>query len=249
MLLGLMVKNKEGFVDGTIEKPTGELLHPWKVCNGVVKGWILNALSKEISAIINFSNTTREMWVDLQQRYQRKNRPRIFQLRREISNLTQDQLSVSAYFAKLKALRNELASYRPSCSCGNCSCGGVKDLVKYFQTEHVIAFLMGLNKLFAPICTQLLLMELEPTITRVFGHIAQEVEQRVSLNGASTAVSSVLPPSEATAFFAKSTNSGPSSSHTQSIKKKELPQCTHCHVLGHTVDRCYKIHGYPPQGI
>lgn len=55
MLLGLMVKNKEGFVDGTIEKPTGQLLHSWKVCNGVVKVWILNALSKEISASINIS--------------------------------------------------------------------------------------------------------------------------------------------------------------------------------------------------
>lgn len=66
MLLGLMVKNKEGFIDETLTQPTGELLHSWKICNEVVKAWILNALSKEISSSINFSDTTREMWVDLQ---------------------------------------------------------------------------------------------------------------------------------------------------------------------------------------
>ena len=23
------------------------------------------------------------------------------------------------------------------------------------------------------------------------------------------------------------------------------PQCTHCGVLGHVIDKCYKLHGYP----
>ena len=28
--------------------------------------------------------------------------------------------------------------------------------------------------------------------------------------------------------------------------KKERPLCTHCNLLGHTMDKCYKLHGYPP---
>ena len=28
--------------------------------------------------------------------------------------------------------------------------------------------------------------------------------------------------------------------------KKERPLCTYCNMLGHTVDKCYKLHGYPP---
>ena len=27
--------------------------------------------------------------------------------------------------------------------------------------------------------------------------------------------------------------------------KSGRPQCTHCGVLGHVVDKCYKLHGYP----
>ncbi|MDV3143347.1 MAG: hypothetical protein Q8761_02860, partial [Sweet potato little leaf phytoplasma] len=234
MILGLTVKNKLGFIDGIITEQTGELKRSWIICNSVVKAWILNALSKEISASISFSDTARDMWLDLQQRYQRKNRPRIFQLRRELSNLTQDQLTVTAYFSRLKTLWNELASYRPSCSCGKCTCNGVKELVQYFQTEHVMAFLMGLNESFAQIRTQLLLMEPEPTITRAFSLVAQEVEQRAS----AAPIPAATPITDSTALLAKASSSASTSSSTraQSQKKKERPFCTHCNILGHTIE-------------
>ncbi|KAJ1419903.1 hypothetical protein SESBI_14643 [Sesbania bispinosa] len=28
--------------------------------------------------------------------------------------------------------------------------------------------------------------------------------------------------------------------------KKDRPLCSHCGILGHTIDKCFKIHGYPP---
>ncbi|KAL4368535.1 hypothetical protein GQ457_05G020500 [Hibiscus cannabinus] len=28
--------------------------------------------------------------------------------------------------------------------------------------------------------------------------------------------------------------------------KKPRPHCTHCHLIGHTKEKCYKLHGYPP---
>lgn len=27
--------------------------------------------------------------------------------------------------------------------------------------------------------------------------------------------------------------------------KKDRPMCTHCKMLGHSIDKCYKLHGYP----
>lgn len=125
MMIGFVVKNKVGFVDGSIPCPSNELKHSWIICNGVVIAWIFNALSKEISASINFTDSASEIWLDLQQRYQRKNRPRIFQLRREIANLTQAQASVTTYYAKMKSLWNELVSYRLGCTCKCCTCGRV----------------------------------------------------------------------------------------------------------------------------
>lgn len=30
------------------------------------------------------------------------------------------------------------------------------------------------------------------------------------------------------------------------FSKKDRPFCTHCNYHGHTIEKCYKIHGYPP---
>lgn len=87
MTIGLTVKNKIGFVDGTLLRPSDESLNSWIICNSVVTTWILNSLSPEISASVNFADTAHEIWIDLRDRYQRKNSPCVFQIRREIANL------------------------------------------------------------------------------------------------------------------------------------------------------------------
>ena len=32
----------------------------------------------------------------------------------------------------------------------------------------------------------------------------------------------------------------------QQHQKKDRPFCTHCNMLGHVIDKCFKLHGYPP---
>ena len=53
---------------------------------------------------------------------------------------------------------------------------------------------------------------------------------------------------ESTALATKSQNfaSNSSFSGTHHAKGKEKPMCTHCGKLGHTVDKCYRRHGFPP---
>ena len=42
-------------------------------------------------------------------------------------------------------------------------------------------------------------------------------------------------------------NSTGSSSVCASISSKnKRPICSHCNIVGHTVDKCYKMHEYPP---
>lgn len=66
MEIALLVKNKLGFIDGTIEKPTGELLNSCVRSNNVAS-WILNSVSKKISRSIIFSDSAREIWLDLKE--------------------------------------------------------------------------------------------------------------------------------------------------------------------------------------
>ena len=84
MLIALSVKNKLGFIDGSIPKPAASdesLLNSWIRNNNVVISWILNSVSKEISASIIFSNYTVEICNDLKDRFQQRNGPQIFELR------------------------------------------------------------------------------------------------------------------------------------------------------------------------
>ncbi|KAL5576821.1 hypothetical protein UlMin_018520 [Ulmus minor] len=181
MLIAPSVKNKLGFVDGSIAEPPGtdaNLFNSWIRNNNMVISWILNSVSKEISASIMFSSSTREIWLDLKDRFQQKNGPRIFQLKCELMNLHQDQNSVSIYFTKLKTIWEELSNYRPKCSSGKCSCGGVKHLNEHHQMEHIMSFLMGLDDSFSQVRGQLLLMDPMPPINRVFSLIVQEEQQR-----------------------------------------------------------------------
>ena len=83
MLIALFVKNKLGFIDDSLPKPDSSylpLLNSWIMNNNVVSSWILNSVSKDISASIIFSESASEIWLDLQDRFQQSNSPRIFQL-------------------------------------------------------------------------------------------------------------------------------------------------------------------------
>ena len=249
MMIALSMKNKLGFINGFLSKPTGtdENLHSsWIRNNKVVISWILNSGSKEISASIIFSESAVEIWEDSKDRFQQSNGPRIFELRRALINLNQEQNSVRNYFTKLKTIWEELTNYRPVCTCGKCSCGGVKELNLHYQMEYAMSFLMGLNENFAQVRGQLLLMDPLPPINKVFSLISQEEKQRK--------VGSQSTPTTEMAFAMKSENSKKAVvSNSNNFNNRgnkpfnnNRPFCTHCKYHRHTVERCYKIHGYPP---
>ncbi|XP_042950295.1 uncharacterized protein LOC122282409 [Carya illinoinensis] len=106
MTMALIAKNKFGFVNGTLLKPSEDnpLFNSWIRCNTMVLSWILNSLNKDIAASVIFIESAADVWKDLQERFSHSNGPRIFQLRKAIFSLSQEQLSVSAYFTHLKAL-------------------------------------------------------------------------------------------------------------------------------------------------
>ena len=74
-------------------------------------------------------------------------------------NLVKNQNSVSLYFTKLKTIWEKLSNYKSVCTCGKCTCGGVKNPNSHHQMEYIMSFLMGLNYSFAQVRGQLLLMD------------------------------------------------------------------------------------------
>jgi hypothetical protein len=186
MILALTAKNKVGFIDGSIIKPvraTEIVLRAWTRSNNLViscHSWILNSISKDIAESVIYINTAEEMWLDLKDRFSQKNGPRIFQLQKAISAHSQGSMSVSAYYTKLKGLRDELHNYR---FVPECSCGSSKAIQEHNHQEYVMQFLVGLNDSFAQVRGQILLLDPLPAINKIFSLVLQEERQRgISIN-------------------------------------------------------------------
>lgn len=90
MLMALSVKNKLGFVDRSFPKsaPQKEIINAYKRNNNIIVSWIINSISKEISSSIQFADSAETIWNHLLERFQQSNESRIFEVLRELVNLT-----------------------------------------------------------------------------------------------------------------------------------------------------------------
>ncbi|KAL6191946.1 hypothetical protein ACLB2K_038335 [Fragaria x ananassa] len=107
-------KNKLGFVNSSIKAPS-EATDPegyatWSRCNDMVHSWIVNSCNPEIADSVTYYSSAHEVWEDLHEHFSQANATRIFEIQRYIASLRQEQLSVSVYYTKLKALWDELAA-------------------------------------------------------------------------------------------------------------------------------------------
>lgn len=119
MEMTLSAKNKIGLIDGSIVKPDTSDSHfrIWLLSNNSVISWILNSISKELTASLIYIETTKEMQSNLKDHFSQGNGLHIFQLQKAISSLSQDQTQISLYFTKLKGLWDELINYKPIPAC------------------------------------------------------------------------------------------------------------------------------------
>ncbi|KAL8090045.1 uncharacterized protein LOC141697667 [Apium graveolens] len=244
MTIALSARNKLGFVDGSIIKPatTDSTFKSWSRCNDMVISWLLGSLSKSIGRSVIYSNSARQMWQELEERYGSPNGTQLFSLHKELSEISQGNSDISDYFTRLKMLWDDIDSLAliPVCSCG-CTCGASLKLSNFQQDQRVIQFLMGLNESYTAMRGSILMKTPLPNISQAYSILLQEESQREIHSS--------------TQFVTDSASLHVSSSRMpayQSSKKPNLDSkrtilnCNYCKKPGHTVDKCYKLHGFPP---
>jgi len=69
--------------------------------------WLSHSVDKDIAASIIYTPTTLQIWKDLSQRFSYSQGTKIYHLQKEMSNLTQGNLSIFACFTKCKQLWDE----------------------------------------------------------------------------------------------------------------------------------------------
>ena len=134
---------------------------------------------------------------------------------------------------------DQLKNFRPAltCSCGKCTCNLSQRIENVHFQDSVMQFLMGLNDSYSQIKGQILLMEPVPSINKFYSLLIQEERQR--------RVGSSNNHIESTALAMKGSNSTFILYGGKNSKGKDRPVCTHCGKLGHTVEKCFKLHGFP----
>lgn len=107
---------------------------------------------KEISDSVEYVNDFPELWKELEDRYDQTNGTKMYQIQKEINDLTQGVLDITVYYTRMKKLWDELntLSAKNQCSCV-CVCGARDGLHKAKQDRHLIQFLMGLNEVYTVI--------------------------------------------------------------------------------------------------
>ncbi|GKC13742.1 ribonuclease H-like domain-containing protein [Tanacetum coccineum] len=106
-----------------------------------------------------------------------------------------------------------------------CTCDVAKHFDQHNQLIKLIQFLIGLGESYLAIRSNLLTREPLPSVKTVFSVISGEESHRNI-----SSIRTTKP--AATAFVAKT---GPNPNM----------KCTNCNKIGHTMDRCFEIIGYP----
>ncbi|KAI5312945.1 hypothetical protein L3X38_042119 [Prunus dulcis] len=248
MIIALTAKNKFGFVDCSIETPSRAKKPAdfalWERCDKMVLSWLLNSVEPDLAEGVVYADTAHEIWKDFEDRFSQGNAPRIYQIQKAIAFHTQGSMPVSNYYTKLKGYWDELTSYRGTPSC---SYDGMKSYNKFKEQDQIMQFLMGLNDSYNAVHSQILLMKELPSVREAYSLIIQEEKQREIGSPVTQGVSIAA---------AVKTQKGAGSSYHRSgnqtsfrgtpISSEATLHCTYCNQDHHTVDRCYKLHGYPP---
>lgn len=233
MEIQLSSKRKIGFVDGSEKRSTSENTEAiqWDTCNSMVLSWIHNNISDSMKKSVLFITSASEVWKQLEKRFQLTNGSRKYKLSKELFGMKQNGATVVDYFTSLSSVWEELDSMNllPSVSTVG---EDVTNLLKTIHTQKeeakLFQFLNGLDDVFGPQRSQLLMITPLPSVEMACASIQQEESQREVLKNPYTF------DNEMSAMFTKS-----------SLQNDKPMLCSACGGRGHTHDKCWNVLGYP----
>lgn len=182
VLMALNVRNKLGFIDGTISKPPENHREygAWSRCNDIVATWLMNSVSKTIGQSLLYISTAEGIWKNLLSRFKQDDAPRVFDIEQRLSKIEQGSRDVSTYYTELITLWEEHRNYvdLPVCTCGKCECAAAVKWENLQQRSRVTKFLMGLNDSYDQTRRHILMLKPIPTIEEAFNIVTQDERQR-----------------------------------------------------------------------
>ncbi|KAK2359287.1 hypothetical protein QL285_084673 [Trifolium repens] len=248
MTVAIRSKNKLHFLTGSLPRPDDDNRDSmaWDRCNTMLMSWLTNSVEPEIAQSVLWMDAASDIWKELKDRFYQGDVFRISDIQEEICTLKQGDSSISSYYTKLKKLWQELDNFRPipSCDCVP-TCQAIDKIRNYRDGDQVIRFLKGLNEQYSTVKSQIMLMDPLPNICKVYSLLVQQERQAVVPLDESKllAAANLNYPGRGTS---SNRGRGSKAGRTTGGRGKGSRVCTHCGMTNHTVDNCFKKHGYPP---
>lgn len=126
----------------------------------------------------------------------------------------------------------------PECTCGA--------LIKFIQDQQLFQFLSGLNKTYATVKRNTLIMTPLPSISKVYALPQQDKSQREAQDGILNFSSDSA--SFTSTTFAPTSNSRPYNQKVSFNSNKNHHGsmiCKYCKKTGHSFKTCYRLHSFP----
>ncbi|XP_074300307.1 uncharacterized protein LOC141631544 [Silene latifolia] len=241
---GLDAKNKLGFIEGTVKKPSSSEeddnleVVAWRRCNAMLRAWLRNVIDPKLHPSITFSQSIEEIWEELRGRYSAGNAPRIHQLKSELNECKQGKETVVEYYTKLKIIWDELAKYS---KIKDCNCGAAASIAKENEEEKVHQFLIGLDaKIYGQVRTNLLMDDPIVSLNRAYAIVLREESH--------SSVTQMKEERMDAAMTVKVNNGRDKGKYPRDEEDESdrppPPRCNYCGKYYHTEENCYDKHGY-----
>lgn len=244
--IALSGKNKLGFVTGSVKRAihNQDLARAWDRVNDVIIGWLLNAVDEKISKTIIWLTTAKAIWEELEQRFGQSFSAQFFTIQEALSKTSQaPDMTIEDYFTKIKGLWDELDALDPiaSCTCSGCECQLTLKTTKSQQRGRVIQFLMKLDPKYKQTRSSLIMMKELPSLSEIYSILVQEqVHQGIGLLDDNEVQETGMAHRVEKRRFVDN-------KYKNSNNKRQNTYCDHCKMQGHVIEKCWKIHGYPPK--
>ncbi|XP_076888918.1 uncharacterized protein LOC143539474 [Bidens hawaiensis] len=233
MSIALSAKNKLGFINNTVPMPANQThLALWQRCNDMVISWILNTLNHDVCDSVLYAEATQNLWNELNSRYGQVSGARVYQLQKNLYQISQESSDIATYFAKMKSNWDELNVVN---SIPSSMCGAAHAFAKRKEDQRLIQFLVGLNPSYDMIRSNILMTQPFPSIDYAYGILIQDDKQKE--------IHATTIDFTASSASMHVNTRGPVSDGTGENKRNLV--CTHCKRNGHSLSKCYKLIGFP----